>query len=210
MITNYGELRAYLERYTARTNLGATLDTLLATVQQRVRRELYGVGVEATVILTTPSTGDARRIALPVDYSSMRSVTVGRPYSRKLDYATPEVIRELPAWDGPAGVPMLYTIEGRTLVVAPAPGDAALDFEVIYHALPPILQTPSATHTLLTDAPDVYTHAGLAEIYRFVQDHENAILHETHYQQLRTEFNKQQHRSRFSGSAFIPMGREVV
>lgn len=130
-------------------------------------------GNQATAALT-PADG---KVTLPADYLEMKRIETNAHGARPLDYMPPEQFRGSGLYTS-SGVPSFYTIEGRTLLIAPAnTGELSA---LYYRRLP----TPAAdidTNAIMTDAPMAYLYGGLAEAFAQIRNVEQAGYYEIEF-----------------------------
>ncbi len=156
-----------------KTNIGVWLaregDTTLATYagdfitlfECAAQRRLKVRPQESTTTLT-PTSGVA---TLPTDYLGYRRVTWTGSPNHDLDYVAPSAWSTLyPADSGPS-VPVVFTIEGTNLRVAPS-DDTVLTFD--YFQRTPALS--AGLNWLYTNHPDAYLFGSLCEARAFNQN----------------------------------------
>lgn len=166
MITTYSELTAAIAAWLNRSDLTSQIPTFVQLAHTRLNRDLRLARMETRASANT-SAGDSI-LALPLDFLEMRSVRLATDPPIVLRAANPAEIEALCATSGRPGA---YAIIGRSLKLAPTP-NAAIGVALTYYASVPALSPTAASNWLLTEAPDVYLYASLAESAPYL--HEDA------------------------------------
>lgn len=215
-MTTRQELIDDIDAYMARSDLSGGRDatTFLRVAEDRIKRRIRPVDRE----ITTQLSATGRTVALPDDYLSLRSVSLDSALDRTIDYLTPERIREAPIWNNSGGgltdnTAQAYTIEGGNLVLAPAPTpEAPVTLDIVYNASYPRLVNSTDTNALLQAHYDLYLYAALLEAATYVQHVELATAYNSRFEAAVTEYERQERRKRYSGSALFRTGspRRVV
>jgi hypothetical protein len=161
---------SFIDYNALKTNIGVWLaregDTTLATYaadfitlfECAAQRRLKVRPQETTATLT-PTSGVA---TLPSDYLGYRRVTWTGSPNHDLDYVAPNVWSTLYPADIGASIPVVFTIEGSKLRVAPS-DDTSLTFD--YFQRTPALS--AGLNWLYTNHPDAYLFGSLAEATMF-------------------------------------------
>ena len=167
----FAELKTSLINRAERDDLeeNAILEEVIAEVERRFQRDLWSPERETTDTLSATD-GTA---ALPADFMGVRSVYVDG--DTPLERVTPSRLREMFPTNV-TGAPGYFAIEGESLILGPAwSGDVELAY--VQKLVP--LSDEQPTNWLLTDHPDLYIHACLAEIWDFYRDpNESSREHE--------------------------------
>jgi hypothetical protein len=166
MITTYTELKAAIAAWLNRTDLTAQIPTFVQLAHTRLNRDLRLARMETRANADT-SAGDPM-LVLPDDFLEMRSVRLVTEPPLVLRAANPA---EIEAMGAISGKPSAYATIGRSLRLAPTP-DAPITVALTYYAAVPALSEANGNNWLLTEAPDVYLYAALAESAPYL--HEDA------------------------------------
>ena len=164
-ITTYAELKAAIASYNTHSDVPSLVDAFIDLAEARLSRELRVRAMVATSTGTTTTTGE---ITLPSDLVEIVSL--------RLDLSPPKVLEYRPSpdffarWIGTlTGEPSAFTIVGSTATLGPAP-DSAYAYVLDYYQRIPALSDSATTNWLVTQAPDVYLYACLAESERLLQN----------------------------------------
>lgn len=188
-ITTYSELKAAVALWLVRSDLTARIPEFIALAEARLNRVVRKRQAETDQSLTaTPS---SRTIALPATFAeALQCWIVIDGERRRLVYADP-VLADASAV---AGRPEYWGIDGATLAFE-RPCDAA--YSIVLRQLGKYaLSDGSPTNTLLTDAPDVYLFATLAEAGPFLRDAELASAYEAKLGRALNELNAKDARAK--------------
>ena len=176
-LSNYGELKAEIAEYLARSDLTGSIPTFVTLCEARIN---YGSGEPGDALHTPPLrirqmqqvdeslTLSAGTAALPTGFLEMRSAYIDQPTDTQLDYIPEDQLRR--KYDSSAsGVPRLYSIEGTNLLVWPAPDDT-YTAKITYWKAFDAFSSDSDTNWLLTNAPGVYLYGALIESAPYLND----------------------------------------
>lgn len=179
-ITTYAELKTAAANFLVRSDLTARIPEFISLAEARLNRVVRKRQAEVDASLTaTPS---SRSIALPATFSEPVNLWIVRSGERDaLEYLDPALMEA----SAIAGEPMYWGIDGTSLVFE-RPCDSAYSF-VLRHWAKYALSDAATTNTLLTDAPDVYLFATLAEAGPFLRD---ANLSSAYEQKLTRALNE--------------------
>jgi hypothetical protein len=166
MITTYSQLTAAIAAWLNRSDLTLQIPTFVQLAHTRLNRDLRLARMETRASAST-IVGEPM-LALPLDFLEMRSVRLQTDPPIVLRAANPAEIETLCAAHGRSTA---YATIGRSLRLAPTP-DATIGVTLTYYAAVPALSTDNGSNWLLTEAPDVYLYAALAESAPYL--HEDA------------------------------------
>lgn len=180
-ISNYGELKTALANYSVRSDLGSYLPDFV-TLSESIFN--YGHGAPGdpyhipplrtrdmeTGPTAIPSTNNLA--PLPEDYLEAILVQTDASPTRNLTYKDQNWYTEAyPSGDNSA--PSFYSVSGSNILVS---ADINLTY---YQKISTITTGDGTTNWLLTKSPGVYLHAGLFNLYLFMQDQDKAVAHRT-------------------------------
>lgn len=164
-ISNYTELKATIETYAKRTDLGALVDTFIdlaeADLVERVR--IRDMEARATAETSTLE----RFIALPDSFIEMRKLRLysgGKEYD--LNYRVPESLNVAAG----AGIPTDYTITSQVEFNKVA--DAAYTAEMQYYKSLTPLSASNVSNEILTRFPKLYLYGAMFHYSQWAQDDE--------------------------------------
>jgi hypothetical protein len=157
-LVSYADLEAQIANWLAKDDLAVYIPDFITLFECSAARKLKVRLQEATITLT-PTNGVA---TLPTDYLGFRRVTWTGSPNHDLSYVAPSTwSSEYPA-DSGKDIPILFTIEGTNLRVAPV-DSTALTFD--YFQRTPALS--GALNWLYTNHPDAYLFGSLCEANSF-------------------------------------------
>jgi hypothetical protein len=196
----WGELRAELLADCMREEdevLTARLPSFIARAEAHFQRELFSPEREARATLVVAS-GMA---ALPADFGGVRTVWVEAPVVRVLEAVTPSVLRQhYPSTA--AGYPRHFAIEGETMLIRPVPGDGHA-IALTYIEGIPALGPRRACNWVLSDCPDLYVQAALAELYEFTEHYEKADRCRARRDQVIASINRSDRRRKTNSGPLV-------
>lgn len=175
-------------------SLNSEMPQLILQMEDRIADDI----LHSSQVTQSALSFSGRSTTLPDDCKEIVSLTPQKPSDGPLTLMTPETIRESSAWSS-AGNPCFYTVEGRSVFLAPAPSSATLD--LVYYARFPQLVNDSDTTYLLSNKFSLYVMLLTAEVYSFLEDREAMLKYEALYQSLKRDVLEQDASYRSSGSA---------
>ena len=191
-LTTYGELLTSLEGWLNRTDLTATqTPDFIRLFESRANRLLRMPQMEATAT----NVGAVAAVALPTDYLQLRTVKIA---TKPLKGYSPQEVLSVYATGTAAaggGTPTGYSVEGTTLILAPAPS-ASVTVEIDYFKSIPALTTTNTTNWLLTNYPDAYLAGTLAVAYAFLRDDNAAAQRKANWDEVLAEMTLDAERRR--------------
>ena len=200
-MTTRAELFTQVQNYLRRANdteFVAALPTMLTLLEARIATDI----VHSSQLVTTTLSFIGRSGTIPTDVNSFESVTLtftGAANSRVLEYVSPEVIREKYEWGGTTA-PVFYTIENRSILIAPAATTSAISLDLVYYQRFPALTADADTNYLLTNYFPLYLYGMLEEAGKNLQDAELRDAMAAEYAVMRAQILEQDTDYRVSGS----------
>jgi hypothetical protein len=117
-------------------------------------------------------TVSAQTAALPTGFLAIRRLYLNTNPIGELEYVTPDLF-----WrtyiSTTSDQPRRFTIEGENFVFGPTP-DSAYTGKCLYYKKFTALASDSDTNWILTNAPGLYLHGALAELYAFARNSQKA------------------------------------
>lgn len=188
-ITTYAELQAAAANWLVRSDLTARIPEFIALAEARLNRVLRTRLAEADVALSAAY--GARKVGLPAGYTEPLRVWIEDPGGRA---ELPFLEASLMGAASLRGRPGAWTIDGVD-VAFDRPCDQAYDLTLRMLAAF-ALSDAQPTNALLSDAPDLYLFATLAEASPFLRDADLAAAYETKLGRAIVELNTKEARSR--------------
>ena len=184
-LDTYANLKTEIANYLNRTDLTEYLDTFIDLAEARHSRDLRLREMENVSTATTTVSG-TQSYDLPTGYLEMRYVLYqSDPYNFLYFMAPPDFFRAFNAGET-SGTPKYYTIVGSKIYLGPKP-DAAKVLELGFFQRPTGLSDSNTTNAVLTDFPDLYLYASLAEAAPFlVQDERLAVWAQLYKEGVKT------------------------
>ena len=184
-LDTYANLKTEIANYLNRTDLTEYLDTFIDLAEARHSRDLRLREMENVSTATTTVSG-TQSYDLPTGYLEMRYVLYqSDPYNFLYFMAPPDFFRAFNAGET-SGTPKYYTIVGSKKYLWPKP-DAAKVLELGFFQRPTGLSDSNTTNAVLTDFPDLYLYASLAESAPFlVQDERLAVWAQLYKEGVKT------------------------
>ncbi len=178
-ITTYAELQSAIANWLARDDLTAYIPDFITLFEAAAARRLK-VRLQETTTTLTPSSGVA---TLPTDYLGYRRVTwTGSPI-HGLEYVAPPLYASY--LETGAATPVVFTIEGSNLRVAPS-DDTALTFDYFQKTA----AVSGTLNWLFTNHPDAYLFGSLCEANAFTKDVDAAGLWKSRRDEVFDEISK--------------------
>ena len=180
-LSNYSELKESIITWSKRGDIDLLLDDLILIAEDAMLanpEELLDIRGQETRSTSTLSE-DARFLALPDDFLSMRKVTLivddGRNSRWPLNFRTPE---QMHITTGGEGRPLEFTVTSQIEFNIAADQDYVIEIQYMAGFKP--LTSTNTTNTVLSNGPNVYLFGCLWAANRYAQDAEE----ETRYLSL--------------------------
>ena len=187
-ITNFGTLKTAVATRLSRSNMTALIPDFITIAQAKMMNGDPGTDprghradlppLRVTDMLASETLVLTGGLAtLPADYLEATRLYADSADQNGLSYLPPQrwytlqLTRE-------AGQPRFYTIEGRTLKVAPV---ADQDVNLLYYAALDVLEDDADTNFIFTQAPMAYLYGALAEAHDHIRQHDRAIFYHNQF-----------------------------
>ncbi len=185
-MSSYQVLLNAAEAWADRPDLVSQAPDFVRLAEQRIARDVASAHQRVRETWTITS----QEWLLPADWLSFISVP--------LNLYPPQKFYDDPCYTE-TGESLIYTIDGRYLVLAPFSGN--VDLDVSYRARFPVFVDPGDTNTVLQENEELYLAAIRAIIADRAQDLELEAKLEARYQSLIKAVNHQTQWAQASGSA---------
>jgi hypothetical protein len=162
-LNNYTALQASVADWLNRSDLTSQIPDFILLAETQLNRQLR----VRDMLSRQYTTASSQYVALPTDYSGIKSIQLNTNPVTRLDYAPPESMADR-LNDHSTGKPQIYTIVNNQIELAPAP-DASYEMEIVYWQRIPSLASNS-TNWLLTKHPDVYLYGTLLQAAPYLRD----------------------------------------
>lgn len=170
MPSTWAELKTSLATRMIRDDLTDIIPEMIAEAETIFQREVFAP--ERMETATLSFTGQSA--SLPSDFWGLRTIYLDATTDIVLEKVTLSFLRSMYPTTA-TGTPKVYAIEGETIWLGPPPSSG--DVEISYWETIPALGDSQSTNWLLTDHPDLYVHASLAELNDYVRDYDEANRH---------------------------------
>lgn len=194
----YTGLQATIAGFLHRTDMTAIIPDLIILGEARIARDLR---LRRQVIRTTLYTvAGNQNITLPADFLEAENISViAGGFDNNLEYVNIERLNvKYPNGSGNSQ-PRVYTFEANSLLLGPTP-DAIYNVDFFYYSRWVALATTPA-NWLLTNHPNIYLFAALAEAGDYTKDNDSASKWEGKYHHGIKTLQDSDDESQFSGAA---------
>lgn len=196
-ISTYANLQTSIASWLHRSDLTAIIPDFVALAEARIARDLRLRRMVSSATLVTVA--GTQSVALPADYLEIENLSAGTSPERNLLYMNIEALNAKYPVGSYSGMPVVYTLEGDNILLGPVP-DAVYSLTILYYArIAALSVTPS--NWLLTNHPNIYLFASLAEGADYLQDAKRMESWELKYQTSVKQLQDADNRSMFSGSS---------
>lgn len=196
-LSNYTDLQAAVASWLHRADLTANIPDFIALAEARIARDLrLRSQVTSANIITV---ANQRSASLPTGWLEFENVTITGTPDQQLTYVNIQYLDTKYPGNGDTGKPVVHSIEGQSILMGPTP-DAAYTISTLYYKRWDALATVS-TNWLLTNHPNIYLFATLAEAAPFLMDDARAVMWETKYASDVRALENSDMAGQFSGSS---------
>lgn len=172
-LATYSDLQTAVANWLNRSDLTSVIPDFITLAEGRIARQLR---IRKQVTNTTLTTvANTQGVTLPTDFLEMENISITSTTPQAtLSVVTPEIMdRKFPAQYS-TGQPVVYCIVGDTLQFGPTP-DAAYTISMDYYQRLTALST-TPTNWLLTNHPNLYLFAALAEAHMYMANEDTAAI----------------------------------
>jgi hypothetical protein len=180
VITDYASLQNELkgnDGYLHRTDLDTKIPTFIQLAEKKLANQIRARKMEGTATLTT--TPGVNYVALPLDYSSPKSLTVSGTTTAPLTLIGADTFNLYSA-NNTLGEPRYYKIQGDNLLLFPNPS-SALSINLVYYQTLAALSSTNTTNWVLTKYPYVYLYGAMVEYATYANDSEQIQYNKTEF-----------------------------
>lgn len=196
-MTTHATLKTDVATWMSRTDLTSHTPTFITLAEAMIRDDVRVRDMETTADISFTS----QSASLPTGYLSMKRAFVDATW-HELRYYVPDEFHDH-QYSTLAGTPEIYTIEGDSMLVAPAPASATV--KVNYYKAYDALSADGDTNWVLTNHYGIYLYAALFQAKSFIEDPE-AMKWKQMYEEEIGKMNMADWKSRISGSALQRAG----
>lgn len=194
----YTGLQTSIADWLHRSDMTTIIPDLIVLAEARIARDLRLRRQVSNVTLATIAATQA--VALPSDYLELENISVIQGgVNRQLTYINIESLNAKYPDGSYSGCPQVYGFEADNLLFGPTP-DAVYSLETYYYARFAALSV-TPTNWLLTNHPNIYLFAALAEAGDYTRDKNNVPIWDGKYQRDVAHLQKADDAAMFSGAA---------
>lgn len=161
-ISTYSELQTAIANWINDDNLGTVIPDFIKLAEARIATDFKS----QHLVSVTNITVDAASEALPSNNKGIISAHLNTNPKQVLDYMPPDEF-DSRYGSNETGKPLAYTIKGQTIYFLPSPDSTYTC--VLSHYATPNIET-DLTNSLLTNFPNLYLFASLAEAAIYVDE----------------------------------------
>lgn len=194
MISNYGTLKTALADFSERNDLTTKLPYFVDSAHQEVCRKLRGTVNIATAGVTI----NAEYIAQPSGFRAMKRLYLDLTPRRALTAVSAEKRVDLTVQFTATAYPDNYSVEGANLAFSPVP-NGSVTAKALYYQDPDAFSVDLDTNVVLTKYPFLYLYGGLAELFRYLEDDNNADRYEARFRAMIDDINASEAKDALSG-----------
>ena len=197
-------LAADVSLWSSRDDVGSgdLFSSFLRVTEAQIKRRVRTREQE----ITTTMVADRRGTVLPAGFLRQRSLaTGGTGEERYLDYLPPVRLRESGFWNNTGSFsdprPLAYTVEGQTLLLAPAPTEESpITLLLTYVAAFAPLVNPDDTNWLLSEAYDILLYGCLSAAGVYLENTEMVSTYAALFDRAIRDLNLSESRARTPSS----------
>ena len=176
-ISTYAELQTSIGDWLNRSDLTSVIPDFISLAESEFTRNLR----HRKMITLSDATIDSEYTQTPDDWFQTQTLILETNPVTKLQYLTPDALKEKRAASGAKGKPTHYTMIGTEIQVYPVPsGDYTA--ELVYYAKIPSLSDANTTNWMLQFAPDIYLFGSLLQSAPYLADDQRIAVWNSMYQ----------------------------
>ena len=178
-IATYSDLQTSIANWLKRSDLTSIIPDFITLAEARIARDLR---LRKQVVKTSLSTvAGTQSVSLPSDFLEAENISLSNTTPPgALSVVTPEILDRKYPEAYVTGQPRVYTVLGDKVLFGPTP-DAVYTVSLDYYQRWAALSA-TPTNWLLTNHPNVYLFAALAEGAPYLMEDDRAPLWEAKYQ----------------------------
>jgi hypothetical protein len=159
-IGTYGQLKTAVANWLKRTDLTDIIPDFITLAESNIRRDVRCRAMEQTATGTLSGS----TLALPTRFLEARNVAID---SYPQVYVTPQEFTQQTDWQSGN-----FTIKGESFYFQATSGDYSIDYWQAFEAF----SADGDTNWLLTNAPEVYLWAAIAEAKTYIEGDPSAAI----------------------------------
>ena len=184
-VSTYLTLREGVASWSARDDLTDLIPDFINYAHMEIGRTL-----RANVnTLTADLAISGESVAIPTRFRMGKRIYLDTTPRRIVQFTSPEIRASVTAEYTSAQYPEWAAVEGDYIFFGPVPTTTATG-KILYYATPATLSADGDTNVVLTKYPFMYLYGALAELFRYIEDVDNADRYETRFRGLIAEVNK--------------------
>lgn len=180
-ISNYGDLKTAIYRWSNRDDLTAVAPDFVSLAQERIWTDIVKSGASQYLESSTSSTTSAT-IAFPSDLAVIRSLEMNfNGQWQAIGPLDPNNAENV------SGIPNAYYVQERAITLSPPP-DGEYSYRLKYVKKLAAFSSDSDTDDILTNYPSLYLYASLLETQPYLDDWTKAAAWNQAYKDSLTRF----------------------
>lgn len=196
-ISSFNALRTEVAAWLNRDDLTDRIPGFIRLFESRINRVLRTPEMESSILLSVAN----EDTQLPTDFLAMRELYIEGTPRRPLRNMSPDGLAT--EFSGAAGIPVAYSITGRTIKLAPPPADVVA-LRLVYFARIVSLNDSNPNNWLLLQAPDLYLYGTLLQASAFIDDPEKVALWKSAHDEALAEVLQAGNMSRWGAAPIVP------
>jgi len=184
VISTYATLQTALANWSERSDLTALLPDFVNYAHQEIGRTL-----RANVnLLAADVTVSGEFVTVPTGFRAMKRAYYDTTPRRTLIMCSAEMRADIVSEFASGTYASHVSVEGSSLAFGPVPTGGGT-VKTLYYATPTALVDDADTNAVLTLYPFMYLYGALAELFRYIEDDNNADRYETRFRGLIKDTN---------------------
>lgn len=205
-LADYGQLRAAIADWAAKTSLTARIPDFVAWAHQEICRKLRAPVLYARATLTV----DAETIAAPAGFLAAKRFYLDGSPRHTLALTDSGQLVDMTIDLTTAPRPTHFAVEGTdTLAFAPL-FSGSLTGQMLYFKAPDPLVADADTNTVLAKYPFLYLFGALEALFRFLEDDNNTDRYGAQFGALISSINDEEAKDAIRGPLVGSAGGAVV
>lgn len=198
----YSKLKVDVARWLATDDLSQEIVSFIQLAESDLCKDVRVRGMETSIVYTLNGSPQV----LPQGFLGMRRIYLDSENGRELTYMPPERFYTSRAYTS-SGQPAIYTIEGNSIIFAPAASpEAPIDASLLYIKPYESLTEDGDSNSLLTKSYDLYLYCALMHGFSFMRDDDQAVKYKGKYDESVLKVNRNANHERSFGRKLVRTG----
>tara|TARA_R110000803_G_scaffold52604_1_gene108216 strand:+ start:72 stop:701 length:630 start_codon:yes stop_codon:yes gene_type:complete len=207
-IDTYTNLKTTIANYLNRSDLTSYIPDFISLAETRLNNELRVREMEV-IDTTTNTVSGTQDYSLPTNFiEAIYVLYKSDPYITLKYKSNFDFFSQLNS-SVSSGIPYFFTIVGSKIYLGPKP-DTATNLEIAHYKKITALSDSNATNDILTNYPNLYLYAALAESAPFIHQDERLTIWSSLYKESMQRANITSENGRTASHALQMSARSVV